>query len=163
MRTARFQKSAMPKDLLLPASMKKMLFVIGLLAIACNEPVVEKPEDLVPRETMVSLLYDLAILHAAKGVNPKLIKEKDMHTMEFLFNKYGIDSVRYMRSDLYYASVPEEYEAIYAAVVDRLDSTKQAIEEKRKRVNDSLKEAVRIKKTAVRPDSVTQTTGDELP
>lgn len=154
----------MPKGLLLHVEMRNawLLFAFSLL-IACGEPVVEKPANLVPKETMVNLLYDLSLTHAAKGINPKLVKDLNMNSMEFLFEKYGIDSVRYVQSDLYYASLPEEYEDIYAQVVQRLESTKDRVEAERKRVNDSVKEAVRRRKSPLKADSIRRTSGDELP
>lgn len=163
MNTGGFPKSAGPKDLLLYGDMKKLFISVLLIAMACAEPVVEKPEDLVPKETMVNLLYDLSIIHAAKGLNPQILKEGDKNTMEFLFEKYGLDSARYMQSDLYYASLPDEYEAIYGEVVERLEKTKNIIEEERKRINDSVKEAVRRRKQTPLADSITRTSGDELP
>lgn len=133
------------------------------MAFACKEPVIEKPEALIPKETMVDLLYDLSIIHSAKGINPNILAEGEIGTMDYLFEKYGVDSIRFVQSDTYYASLPDEYSAIYQEVVNRLETTKNKIEAERKRVNDSVKEATRMRKAAIKKDSITGKGGDELP
>ena len=45
--------------------MKRMLLsCLGLLLLACGEAVIEKPENLIPKEKMVEVFLDLALLKA---------------------------------------------------------------------------------------------------
>lgn len=111
-----------------------------LAGLACNEKVVEKPEDLIPREKMVDILYDLSLLNAGKAIDPDALKEKNIQTMDYIYRKYDIDSARYARSDLYYASVPLEYEAIYRTLVNRLEEQKIRVEEERTQKSDSARQ-----------------------
>ncbi|WP_394751291.1 DUF4296 domain-containing protein [Spongiimicrobium salis] len=119
--------------------MKKVLFfVLCALILSCNEKVIEPPENLIPQETMINILYDLSVLNAAKNTNPEVLKDNKIETMEYLYKKYTIDSVQFVKSDLYYASVPLEYENIYKAVEARLTDTKKTFEEERKKQRDSV-------------------------
>ena len=120
--------------------MKKLLsLILGILmVVSCVEKIIEKPDDLIPREKMTQLLYDLAILNAAKSTNSALLQEHFDSPTHFLFEQYGVDSLQFVNSDLYYASQPLVYEAIYKEVSAKLDAEKEKIEEFRKIVNDSL-------------------------
>ena len=120
--------------------MKKFLsLTLGLvLVISCVERIIEKPDDLIPREKMTQLLYDLAILNAAKSTNSALLEEHFDSPTLFLFEQYGIDSLQFVQSDLYYASQPLVYEAIYKEVAAKLEKEKNKLEEARKIVNDSI-------------------------
>jgi hypothetical protein len=118
-----------------------LLFV--LLGASCGKKLLETPENLIPREKMADILYHMALLDAIDNSHPQVLVENDIRVMPFLFEKYGIDSLQFVQSDLYYASVPEEYEKIYQAVEERLtrkrDSVSEAIRQGQSPVVDSLK------------------------
>lgn len=97
-----------------------------------------KPENLIPKEKMVQILSDLAMVNAAKVVNPQILRNHDINPTDYIFTKYSIDSIQFVESDRYYASIPDEHEAIYIEVEAILEVEKEravAI----KRVKDSLK------------------------
>lgn len=98
----------------------------------------ERPENLIPKEKMVDILRDLAILNAARTTNVAILQKNNVEPMPYLYAKFGIDSTQFSDSDRYYASLPEEYESIYAKVEMRLEKEKEEIEEL-KRVKDSIK------------------------
>lgn len=112
------------------------LLLLVLASVACGEKLVEKPENLIPEEKMVSVLYDMALLDAIKSSHPQVIARNNIYVMDFLYEKYGIDSLQFVNSDLYYASIPSKYQAIYKAVEERLtrerDSISSIIEEGKK-------------------------------
>ena len=121
--------------------MKSRILLISLLFfISCEEQLVEKPENLIPKEQMISILYDIAVLNAAKEINSDVLLEYEIDPSEFVLEQYGIDSVVYAQSDLYYASVPKEYDAIYEAVKERLDKEKAELDELRKQEGDSARQ-----------------------
>lgn len=121
--------------------MKIIYFLISLLLlVSCEEQLVEKPENLIPKEKMISILYDIAVLNAAKDINSKVLLEYEIDPSAFVLNQYGVDSVLFAKSDLYYASVPKEYDAIYAAVKDRLDKEKERLDELRQQEGDSARQ-----------------------
>jgi hypothetical protein len=113
-----------------------------LLVISCGNKLMEEPENLIPREKMSDILYDMALLDAIDNSYPQVLSENDLKVMEFLFKKYGIDSLQFVQSDLYYASVPADYQKIYEAVEERLtqkrDSISEVIRQGQSQASDSL-------------------------
>ncbi len=118
--------------------MKKLLLSILIISLlSCNETLLEKPDNLIPEDKMVQVLEDLAIVNAAKSTNIAVLHENDIEPMAYIFEKHGIDSLQFVESDRYYASLPPEYEKIYKKVESNLEK-EVAIVEEAKRVNDSL-------------------------
>jgi len=98
----------------------------------------EKPENLIPKEKMVLILNDLAIVNAAKVTNAQILRKHDVEPTAYIFAKYGIDSIQFVESDRYYASIPEEHEEIYTVVEAKLEADKERIAAAKK-LKDSLK------------------------
>lgn len=121
--------------------MKKVtqILLLLLLGVACSEKVIEKPEDLIPREKMVNILYDLSLINAGKAIDPIALERHSIKPMEYVFRKYEVDSAQFVRSDLYYAAMPLEYEAIYRELEERLEKETLRIEEERTQKSDSAR------------------------
>ncbi len=64
---------------------------------------------------MVDLWTDLYIANSAKAVKNSRLDIKANY-MPFIFEKYQIDSSRFMRSSIYYTSKVELYEGMFAEV-----------------------------------------------
>lgn len=105
----------------------------------------EKPENLIPKEKMILILNDLAIVNAAKVTNAQILMKQKIEPTTYIFTKYGIDSIQFVESDRYYASIPEEHEEIYMGVEAKLETERDHIAEI-KRIKDSIK-AVEMKST----------------
>lgn len=122
--------------------MQKYIVAIFLgLFFSCNEKVVEKPENLIPEAEMAAILYDISLLNASKIINEGVLNEYDIEPMGYIYSKYGIDSLQFIKSDTYYASIPTVYEAIYTKVKDRLEKGEKFFEEERQKKQDSINEA----------------------
>lgn len=104
-----------------------------------------RPENLIPKEKMVLILNDLAVVNAAKVTNAQVLRKHNIEPTTYIFTKYGIDSLQFVESDRYYASIPEEHEEIYIAVEAKLEAEKDRMAEAKK-VKDSLK-AIDMKAT----------------
>ena len=118
--------------------MKKLYSIVLIIALlSCNDTLLEKPDNLIPEDKMVEILKDLAIVNAAKSTNVAVLHENNIEPMTYIFEKHGIDSLQFVESDRYYASIPPEYEKIYKKVEAKLEMQTKAIEEAKK-VNDSL-------------------------
>ena len=143
--------------------MKKTTCILFVILIsACAEKLLDKPNNLIAKDTMVEILNDLAILNAAKNTNVMVLKNHGIEPMPYIFSKYNIDSLQFVESDRYYASIPELHEKIYEAVTEKLEKEEGRLSEE-KQVNDSLKrvksEASRKNKQKVK-DSLSQS-GDK--
>ncbi len=125
-------------------------FLLALvLLVSCAEKVIEEPENLIPKEKMAEILHDLAILNAAKSGARTKFRESGLDVMDFLYKKYNIDSVQFAESDLYYASIPLEYQSIYEHVEDRLKDQKDTLEARGKRRIDSIKNVNLAKRDSI--------------
>lgn len=136
---------------------KLVLLFSGILLFSCGEKVIEKPERLIPQEKMVAILHDLAILNSTKSSFSHIMEDKGIKIMEFLYQKHEIDSTQFSHSDLYYASVPLEYQAIYEKVEARLETRRATLEKTTKRRNDSIREAQKKKTDSIVKPKVDKT------
>lgn len=122
-----------------------MWMLLTLWLLACANKLIEEPENLIPRDQMAEILYDMALLNAIDNSHPQVLEENDLEVMEFVYEKYGVDSLQFASSDLYYASVPAEYQKIYEAVEARLtverDSVNKIIQAGQAKAVDSLRRA----------------------
>ena len=144
--------------------MKKWFyFLIICIVLACNEKVVEKPDNLISRDQMAEILYDLAIINAAKKTNPLRLEERDLEAMPFIYKKHGIDSLQFFQSDVYYASIPDEYEAIYKIVEARLEGEKSEFDDKKTKESDSLRKIAEERRRKQKERSARENVQDTLP
>jgi hypothetical protein len=120
--------------------MRKIFFLILTISalFSCGEEVIEKPINLIPKEKMIDILYDLAIINAAKSSGPKVMDNMNFEPMEYIYNKYEIDSIQFVTSDLYYASIPLEYEDIYKNLENRITKEKERFVKMGEQKKDSL-------------------------
>ena len=93
----------------------------------------EKPEDLIPKDEMITLLTDIYIINAAKSVNRKNLIIDGFILNEYVQDKYGIDSLQLKTSNAYYASNLDEYEAMFLKVKSNLTAALGA-----QKITDSL-------------------------
>jgi hypothetical protein len=101
--------------------MKKYILLFTILFFAttsCKEEIIPEPKNLIPKDTMEDIIYDLAILEAARTQNSSV--QNYSKPTEFIKNKYKIDSLTFAKSTQYYASNINEYKKMYEGVRDRL-------------------------------------------
>ncbi|NKI26148.1 DUF4296 domain-containing protein [Arenibacter sp. 6A1] len=130
--------------------MKKYLVAFSMVfMLSCGQKkVIEKPENLIPEKEMSDILYDVAILNAAKAINTSILQEHEIDPMAYIYAKYEIDSLQFVKSDAYYASVPVVYENIYTSVENRLVEAQKVIDDEKlkKKEEDSKKSKESLKK-----------------
>lgn len=68
---------------------------------------------------MIDLWVDIYIANGTQTVKNKRL-EKRINYFPFLYEKYNIDSARFMRSNIYYTSRIEEYEEMFQQVEKKL-------------------------------------------
>ncbi len=111
--------------------MKKLIFFLGiiLLTSCTSKTILEKPKDLIPKDTMVLLLTDLYIAKSAY-VEKNLNNERKINYTSLVYNKYRIDSTRFISSNYYYTSKLEDYDLIFKEVKVKLTHKKNELEKK---------------------------------
>lgn len=101
--------------------MKKIIFFcLAILAIGCNNSVIEKPSNLIEKDKMVDILYDISLLETVKSQGIKSrISQSEIN--QYILKKYKIDSLQLVSSNKYYASDAEEYKKMFEKVKAKLD------------------------------------------
>lgn len=123
--------------------------MVLFLVSACAEKVIEAPENLIPKDKMADILHDLAVFNATKTTVENKFNNSGIDIMQFLYDKYGIDSVQFSQSDLYYASIPLEYQTLYETVKKKLDDQAKIMEDTAKAKNESVRKANEAKKDSI--------------
>ena len=93
----------------------RLFFAFVFLLGCTSRTIYKKPKDLISEDLMVELWTDLYIANSAKAVKNSRLDIKANY-MPFIFEKYQIDSSRFMRSSIYYTSRVELYESMFAEV-----------------------------------------------
>lgn len=100
---------------------------------------------------MVDLLTDLTIATTAKN-EKNIYGKRNVDYTQLVFEKYGIDTARFKKSNFYYTSRIDDYQAIYLEVEKRIKRQNSLFKDLRKE-KDSLKND-RIRKIRLRKDSI---------
>ena len=103
--------------------MRTILFLITVLFIvSCNSPKEKAPGNLLPPDSMVSILVDIHLAEAASNVT-RLSDVQSFKAPELypaIFKSHQTDSAAFHSSFNYYLKHPKELEAIYDKVLNEL-------------------------------------------
>jgi hypothetical protein len=101
--------------------MKNSIIIICLIFsfFSCNNTI-EKPKNLIEKDKMTKILYDLSLLDAMKNqyIEGGISNQK---ANDYIYKKYKIDSIQLVQSNKYYASDIEEYKKMLEEVKSILD------------------------------------------
>lgn len=103
----------------------------ALCIISCGRDVVEKPENLIEKDVMIDIYYDISILNSLKSTGADKLESIDLQPDEFLFEKYGIDSTQLSKSSIYYTSNANLQLEMFTEVEQRLQRLKDTVEARR--------------------------------
>lgn len=113
--------------------MVKKIFILAiLLCISCSEPLKQPPENLISQEKMLAIYYDLAVLTALNNMTPATLKNQNIEMMQYLYDKYEIDSITLSQSNTYYASLPDVYDKMFDSIQIKLQNKVDEINDSRK-------------------------------
>ncbi|WP_282164978.1 DUF4296 domain-containing protein [Cellulophaga baltica] len=129
--------------------MYRILFLCVLaLMVSCKEELINPPENLIAKDKMSAILYDLALVTAAKNTSVDVLKENKIEAMKYIYTKHEIDSLQFVQSDVYYASYPAVYGEIYKSVEEKLKADIKVIDDAKKeqRTLDSIERVRKPKK-----------------
>ena len=151
--------------------MNKILFFLVLLLFFsnCNKDLVKKPNNLIEKDVMVDVMYDIALLDAVKYQGGDLLYKNEINPKSYVYRKYKIDSLQFVKSNSYYAADYQEYKKMYDDLNNRLKKDKLSVDvivkkeqkiavavkkAKAKKVQDSIKKAKNIKNLKIKKDSI---------
>jgi hypothetical protein len=93
---------------------KYMIFFI--LVVGCYS---EIPENLISKEKMESIIFDIMILNASSGYELEI--DNNLLSDELIYKKYDIDSIQFYESELYYSKNPKIHFEIYSGVKKKIN------------------------------------------
>ena len=109
--------------------MKKEIILMLLLLLSCVNVEEAPPENLIGEEKMADLIFELAVLDAAKGFVPKDQKERIELDADSFYMFHEIDSVQFTSSNAYYAKHPKAYLRIVSMAKTKLEKFNKNIED----------------------------------
>ncbi len=140
-----------------------VLFIV-LFTVSCQSiEEAEKPEKFIKEVKMEHILYDVAVMNAARGYNVQKLKKNDVSPNTYIFEKYGIDSLQYAQNTAYYSVNIDDYKEMYLRVEKRLNALSDSLNiilEAQKKVEDSLRKIENLERR--KRDSIRRVNGDSL-
>ncbi len=125
-----------------------LVFVFGLI-ISCDSNKMTKPDNLISESKMVDIIVDLTMMNSGHGLNKALLDKEGIVPEDYVYAKYGIDSIQFINSNEYYAHNIDTYQDIYTNVKLKLNVKKEFYkklneeETKVKKKEDSLQRVKR--------------------
>jgi hypothetical protein len=131
---------------------------------SCNSGIEkpQKPENLIPEDKMVDIMYDMFLLNSAKGVNKTILEVNGIMPEKYLFEKHSIDSTQFAESNNYYVYNTKTYESILNRIKEKIDLKKKeydALEkiedaERQKKADSILAERKKLKDSLIKVGEV---------
>ena len=109
--------------------MKKAILLALLMLSSCAQVEEVPPENLIGEEKMADLIFELAVLDAAKGFVPKDQKERIELDADSFYMFHEIDSAQFTSSNAYYAKHPKAYLRIVSMAKTKLEKFNKNIED----------------------------------
>lgn len=102
--------------------MKKAICLGALFGLfACSENPVKRPKKLLDEATMENILFDVAVLQAAKINAPEILQANKIEAKDYIYKKYKIDSTTYHQNNRYYAADVNNYRHLHKRILERLE------------------------------------------
>lgn len=97
-----------------------VLLLVSLFVFSCTSNTIYKePDNLIPKDSMIVLLVDMQLAVGARS--GKNIDDKyGLNYMPLIYEKYKIDSTRFVESSFYYSTDIDNYTKILKEVKSRL-------------------------------------------
>ncbi|WP_298520150.1 DUF4296 domain-containing protein [uncultured Kordia sp.] len=133
------------------------LLIVVLTIVSCKEETIPKPDNLLSKDKMAAILYDVTLVNSIKGVNKKKLEEGYMHLDTYLYKKHDTDSLQFLTSNNYYAANPDKYSEIYGMVQARLTKERKKIGEEleaEQKRRDSVQKSKKLARTNKKKDSI---------
>ncbi|MEL4306932.1 DUF4296 domain-containing protein [Joostella sp. CR20] len=118
------------------------LFFVFILIVGCKETIVDKPENILDKDVMTNIYYDIAVLNAAKSTAAKNLETYNFDPEEYIYRKYNIDSAQLSQNSIYYTSNPNLQSEMFTEVEKRLQKLKDTVDSKlEKQQTEKVKKA----------------------
>jgi len=100
------------------------IFLLVLMVSCQDVKKPERPENLISKDKMSDILYDVYLTNAARSVNNKLLRKTGIKFDSLIYVKYQIDSLQFEKSNAYYSANLKDYSTIIEKVKSRIEKLK---------------------------------------
>ncbi len=121
----------------------KMKQFIGILLFAvvlsgftsCHNTTIEKPKQLIKKDKFIKMMVDIYLVQGMNtGADPtgalKKITQTDLYYS--VLKKYSVADTVFVRSLMYYSSLPKEYEKMHVEIMNILNESEEQFKPKDK-------------------------------
>jgi len=128
--------------------MKKIFYFFSIIFfLSCtSNTILEKPKDLIPKDSMTLLIEEMMIASSSKFIKNKF-QETEINYMTLLYERFKIDSSRFQTSNLYYMSKVDIYQKILEQATKNLEAKKEIYDTKKKKLDSLRKDSIKKIKT----------------
>ncbi len=125
-------------------------FFCAIFLFSCtSNTILEKPKDLIPKDSMSLLIEEMMIASSSKFIKNKF-QETEINYMGLLYERFKIDSVRFQTSNLYYMSKIDDYQKILEKATQSLEAKKALFAKQKTRLDSIRKDSVKKSQTNVK-------------
>ena len=117
--------------------MKKAILLALLMLSSCAQVEEVPPENLIGEEKMADLIFELAVLDAAKGFVPKDQEGGIVLDADSFYQFHNIDSTQFTSSNAYYAKQPKAYLRIVSLAKTKLEEFEKNMIENENKIDSS--------------------------
>jgi len=104
------------------------LFILIVTFFGCNTNLVEKPDNLIDKKAMMDIMYDMSLLEALKYQNSNSLYTNGINPKNYIYKKYKVDSLQFVKSNAYYAADYREYKNMFDVLNKRLKDEKKVVD-----------------------------------
>lgn len=106
--------------------MKKyfLILISFIFLVSCDKNGIKEPDNLIEKDKMVDIIYDLTILQAMRGNFQAKLDSNKISAADYIYKKYKVDSLQFANSNRYYATDVASYNRMYNRVTERLAAEK---------------------------------------
>ena len=112
--------------------------MISLILLLFNCQINDKNTDqydIISEKKMIDIIYDMALINVSKGINKRILENNGIKPKSYIFKKYKIDSLLFVRSNNFYAKDLDKYLHIYDQVLKKLEKNRQLINDSIEKIN----------------------------
>ncbi len=106
-----------------------LIFALIFVISGCDEPPVERPENLISRDKMIDMLADIHLAEAAfNSLRSRDSLLENSTSGDFYYSileKYGVADTVFEKSFVFYASQPRDFEKMYRQSMNQLSEMEQ--------------------------------------
>ena len=113
--------------------MRTILLILSAISIfafsSCDKPPVEKPDNLIPEDKMISMLADIHLAEATfatrRHQDSTIMNTTSPDFYQSVLKEYNVTDTIFEKSYVYYASQPKKFEKMYQQVMNKLNEMEQ--------------------------------------